>query len=92
MLPETCVGGTQCLGSPGHLGLVKHTDPWALRPAYLRQNPPWWGPGSLYFSKVCQPDSQPGWQRGRKPRGRAGSMWKFTAQEAECRVVELWTA
>ena len=30
VLPETCVGGTQCLGSPGHLGLVKHTDPWAL--------------------------------------------------------------
>lgn len=30
VLPETCVGGTQCLGSPGHLGLVKHADPWAL--------------------------------------------------------------
>ena len=30
VLPEMCVGGIECLGSPGHLGLVKHTDPWAL--------------------------------------------------------------
>lgn len=53
MLPETCVQGHTVPGSPGHLGLVKHTDGWALAQPTCVRTGQGGAPGVCIFKKCA---------------------------------------